>query len=243
MNRNYNNLEKKIGYSFNDKGLLETALTHASLEQERKDLGTKIESNQRLEFLGDAVLDVVVGEELYKRLPDADEGQLTRARASIVSQDPIAKIGLNLEIGEYLVLTKGESNSGGRQKKAILADAVEALIGAIYLDCEYAKGKEIVRKIFQEEIDKVIREGVETRDYKSKIQENLQGKTSFRGEKFSKPITTEDIRYRVIKEEGPPHDRSFVIELEIKGRVIGVGTGKSKKEGEQQAAKMALEER
>ncbi len=243
MSKTYANLEKRIGYSFNDKKLLETALTHASLEHERREIGDSIQSNQRLEFLGDAVLDVIVGEELYKRLPEADEGKLTRARASIVSQEPIARIGLELEIGEHLILTKGENNSGGRKKKAILADAVEALIGAIYLDCQFEEAKRIIYNIFRDEIDNIIREGLESRDYKSKIQEALQGKTKFKGKRFSTALTTEDIKYKVVKEEGPAHNKSFVIELEIRGKVVGVGTGKSKKEGEQQAAKMALEER
>ena len=240
MKNNKKNLEIKLNYIFKEQSLLTTALTHASIEHEMKEIGEEIESNQRLEFLGDAILDAIIGEELYKKIPNADEGELTKCRARIVCQDGCAKVGSYLELGTYLEMTKGEERSGGRQKKAIIADAVEAIIGAIYLDSNYEEVSAIVLRMFETEINNALLSRNEYKDYKSKIQEEIQGLTQYKGRKFNKPITSSEIRYTVIKESGPAHDKTFWVKLEIEHIEFGVGEGKSKKEAEQQAAKVAL---
>ncbi len=236
-------LEKKIGYSFKDLSLLKVALTHASVENEKKEVGQKVDSNQRLEFLGDAIFDAIIGEELYRMFPERDEGFLTKTRSRIVCENALEKIGKDMGIGDLVWLTKGEENSGGRKKKAIIADGMEAVIGAIFLDSNYENTRNIVLNIFKKTINDILQTQNENRDYKSSFQEKVQGNVKYKDKLFGEPITTNDIKYIVTKEDGPDHKKIFEVVLKIGDMVAGVGIGKSKKEAEQEAAKMALEER
>ncbi len=241
VNKKYMDFEEKLKYVFKEKELLILALTHASIGNEKKE--KSVQNNQRLEFLGDAILDAVISKELYELLPEAKEGDLTRMRANIVCQNALVNVGKNMQIGTYLELTKGEENSGGREKKAIIADAVEAVIGAVYLDSSFEEARERILDLFREEIKKTIIKKDEIRDYKSKLQEEIQGKTVYGVHLFSNPLSTDQIRYEVIKEKGPAHNKSFAVQLTIGGVIAGIGEGKNKKEAEQKAAKAALEER
>ena len=222
---NIDELEKRIRYSFKDTSLLVTALTHSSYANESRD---KISDNERLEFLGDSVLGLVIADYLYGMFDQYREGNLTKIRASIVSEGSLAEIARSIELGEFLYLGKGESNTGGRNRDSILADAVEALIGAVYLEAGLEQAKEVIISLFTPVIKKSY-EGKGFQDYKTQLQEVLQ--------KFS----DKEINYQVIKEKGPDHNKEFVVEVHHNGQAIGTGKGKSKKEAEQQAAKEALE--
>lgn len=219
-------LEEKIGYSFENKELLEIALTHSSFVRENRD-GSK--DNERLEFLGDAYLDAIIGKELFYRLGSKKEGDLTKLRAKIVCENSLAMLAKDINLGDAMRFGKGESKGGGKKKKSILADAVEAVLGAIVLDGGYEQAEQVVRKLFAETIEKAM-EGDFFADYKSKVQEKLQVKG-----KITK------IHYVLDKEEGPPHSKTFYVHLECDGVVMGHGVGKSKKEAEQMAAKDTLE--
>lgn len=219
-------LEEKIGYSFENKELLEIALTHSSFVRENRD-GSK--DNERLEFLGDAYLDAIIGKELFYRLGSKKEGDLTKLRAKIVCENSLAMLAKDINLGDAMRFGKGESKGGGKKKKSILADAVEAVLGAIVLDGGYEQAEQVVRKLFAETIEKAM-EGDFFADYKSKVQEKLQVKG-----KITK------IHYVSDKEEGPPHSKTFYVHLECDGVVMGHGVGKSKKEAEQMAAKDTLE--
>lgn len=218
--------ENKINYHFKDKALLEEALTHSSYVKEHSYM--HIKSNERLEFLGDAFLDAIAGEELYRRLPDAEEGRLTKLRAAVVCEKALAVQGRQLGIGEYLMLGNGEEKQGGRHKESIVADAVEALIGAIYLDGGY----EAAGRLFMSHGEEMIKDAIAGRlmkDYKSALQELVQASGGGR------------LTYKVNKEEGPDHNKTFYMDLFIDSRRIGSGIGRTKKEAEQQAAKEAIE--
>ncbi len=238
---NQQKLEYRINYTFQDKSLLEKALTHASIENTQKDKKRGKESNQRLEFLGDAVLDAIISNILYHKLESKSEGTLTRIRSGIVCEEGLYKIGMELNLGEYINLSFGEEKLGGRKKKAVIADAVEALVGAIFIDAGYEKASELIEDIFKESINYVIEKGY-TSDYKSALQEKLQQKSNHKTvESNPETIVADDIKYNVIKEEGPAHDKTFYVEITVKGERLGEGVGKNKKEAEQQAAKMVLE--
>ena len=218
--------QKIIQYDFQNVNLLKNALTHSSYINEGKT--SQIGNNERLEFLGDAILDAVISDHLYNRLCNMEEGELTKRRAVIVGERSLAVCGSKVSIGNYLRLGKGEEHSGGRKRGSILADALEAVIGAIYLDGGWGAVRDFVMRTFSELIEDAVSGKLHT-DYKTEIQERLQS----HGEA--------DISYVIEKEEGPDHDKTFYSNLVFQGRVIGSGSGRSKKEAEQQAAKQALE--
>lgn len=221
---NIDELERRIGYIFKDTNLLITALTHSSYANENRH---GISDNERLEFLGDSVLELVIADYLYGMFEQYKEGDLTKIRASIVSEGSLAEIARSIELGEFLYLGKGEANTGGRNRDSILADAVEAIIGAVYLEAGISKASELIIHLFTPIIKKSF-EGKGFQDYKTQLQEILQ-KNSDKG-----------LNYHVIEEKGPDHNKEFVVEVHHNGQVIGTGKGKSKKEAEQQAAKEAL---
>lgn len=226
MSNNISGLELQIKYKFKDETLVARALTHSSYCMNKKDKA--LHNNERLEFLGDAFFDAIISEELYYRMPAVEEGTLTKMRAKIVCEETLAECGRKLKIGEYLRMGRGEERSGGRNRDSIVADAMEALIGAIFLDGGYAAAKVFVLDAFGEYIKEAL-SGNFHKDYKSEIQERVQA--SSHG----------TLKYKVTRETGPDHDKVFDIDLLLNGQVIGHGTGKSKKEAERNAAKEALE--
>ncbi len=219
--------ETKIRYEFRDMTLLDQALSHSSYTREKKN--EIVCDNERLEFLGDAFFDAIIGEALYNIFPEAEEGKLSKLRAAIVCEQSLAAVAGRLELGDYLQLGYGEEKNGGRQRASILADATEAVVGAIYLDGGYEKAREFVTYAFAEELADAKDGRVKNRDFKSALQEELQANG------------VSDIKYILEKEEGPDHDKLFTVRLEIKGTIAGRGTGKSKKNAEQEAAKNAIE--
>ena len=212
-------IEKKLKYKFKNKTLLKTALTHSSHANE-----CSLESNERLEYLGDAILGCVVARELYKLFPEYTEGELSKLRSAIVSRTNFSKFAQELKIDKQILLGKGEENTVGRERDSNLAGAFEALIGAIYLDGGYRK----VYKIISQIIKSCLNDNSIFSDFKTRLQEVAQKKY--------KQIP----RYSVVNEEGPPHDKKFYIKVEIASKLKGEGTGKNKKEAEQAAAKQAL---
>lgn len=220
---NNGDFEKKIQYTFKNKELLNKALTHSSFCREHGTEGKN--NNERLEFLGDAFFDAIISVELYKLLEKVDEGKLTKTRALIVCEKSLAQVARRLDIGAYLNMGKGEEHSGGRQRESILADAVEAVVGAIYLDGGFEEVFRFVSREFAQTIEDALAGRLFT-DYKTQVQEVLQK----RGKKVI-------ISYHLDKEEGPDHDKTFYVHLTCNGRVMGCGSGKSKKEAEQNAAR------
>ena len=220
-------IQEKIGYQFKDKNLLNWSLTHSSYANEYKK--QKIVYNERLEFLGDSILGLVVSEYIYINYPKYPEGELTKLRATVVCEPSLSFLATNLELGRYLMLGKGEEATGGRERVSILADAFEALIGAIYLDGSMENASRFVLEHLKPVIEDAVN-GIELFiDYKTQLQEILQKKNKG------------NISYKVVKEDGPDHDKVFHTEVYSKERVIGVGAGKSKKDAEQNAARSALE--
>ena len=218
-------IQEKIGYRFKDENLLVKALTHSSYIKE-KDEGCD-KNNERLEFLGDAIFDAVISEELYRRLAGIEEGKLTKLRALIVCEKSLAGCGRQIGLGGCMLLGKGEEHTGGRDKDAVLADALEAVIGAVFLDGGYDAARNMVLNIFKDRIDHTVT-GKTTGDYKTELQEMIQAKGENR------------ILYLTDKEEGPDHDKTFYVSLFYADTLIGRGQGKNKKEAEQNAAKEAL---
>jgi len=219
-------LQKTLGVSFNNPLLLEQALAHSSYVNENPAHG--IGHNERLEFLGDAVLDFIVAEKLYKDFPDISEGELTRLRAVLVRRETLARIAGDIRLGEYLYMGKGEEATGGRNKLPNLAGALEALLAAVYLDLGIVVTGELIIRLFAEDWKKLTsREAVV--DYKSRLQEIVQSKFQ------ETPV------YRLVSETGPDHDKQFKVEVLVNARVMGNGTGKSKKLAETEAARLALE--
>lgn len=216
-------LEEKLGYQFRDRGLLEHAMTHSSYANEHRSAG--LTSNERLEFLGDSVLGVVVADYLFHEHPDMPEGELTRTRAALVCEGSLYDAAQGLGLGEYLRLGKGEDAGGGRKRPSILADATEAMLAAVYLD----GGMEAVRPIIRWLILDKEQEKAADRDYKTALQELVQRTPGAA------------VAYRLARESGPDHCRSFEMEASVDGKVIGSGVGRTKKEAEQMAAKAALE--
>ena len=219
--------EQIIGYEFGDLTLLDQALSHSSYTRERRE--ENLRDNERLEFLGDAFFDAIIGEALYEMFPDAEEGKLSKMRASIVCEASLAKAAKRIELSDYLLLGYGEEKNGGRKRESILADATEAVVGAIYLDGGYAHVKEFVLDTFRPELQDAKDGKFINKDFKSTLQEELQA------------AGIHEIKYILEKEEGPDHDKTFTVRLEVKGQTAGHGTGKSKKTAEQAAAKHALE--
>ena len=219
-------LQQKIGYRFKDETLLRKALTHGSYIKDKKERCDR--NNERLEFLGDAFFDAIVSEELYNRLGHVEEGALTKLRALVVCEKSLARHARQMEIGKYLFLGKGEECTGGRNREALLADALEAVIGAVVLDGGYEAARYVVLNIFKDRIDDAV-SGRLNDDHKTALQEKLQAAGETR------------ISYVVDREEGPDHDKTFYVNLLCAGELLGSGRGKSKKEAEQNAAKEALE--
>ncbi|MDD4877377.1 MAG: ribonuclease III [Dehalococcoidales bacterium] len=218
-------LQKTLKISFNDQSLLEQSMVHSSYSNENPDF-TPI-PNERLEFLGDAVLDLIIAEILYQKFFHFTEGEMTKIRAALVRRDTLARIAKNISLGKYLYLGKGEKSSGGRIKPANLAGAFEAMIAAVFLDQGFLAAKALILRLFREELHKIIESGART-DYKSKLQELLQAK--------GQPIPD----YQIVEITGPDHDRIFTIEVRTGKTVLGTGSGKSKKMAEAEAARMAL---
>lgn len=215
-------LEDNLGYHFKNQGLLEHALTHSSYANEHRSSG--VTSNERLEFLGDSVLGMVVAEYLFRTHPDMPEGELTRTRAALVCEDSLYEVARSLGLGRYLRLGKGEAAGGGRERPSILADATEATLAAVYLD----GGIDAVRPIIQTFILDKEREKAVDRDYKTALQELVQRNPG------------QSVSYRLVDEIGPDHARVFVMEVSVGGEVIGQGRGRTKKEAEQLSARAAL---
>ncbi|MDO4482317.1 MAG: ribonuclease III [Bacillota bacterium] len=219
-------LSDKLRYDFKDKTLLVTALTHSSYVNENK---LKYSSNnERLEYLGDAVLDAAISDYLYFKYREVEEGTLTKERAAIVCEASLSMCGKALGLGDYLILGKGEEHNGGRERPSMIADAVEAVIGAIYIDGGWDPAKKTALFILENVIQKAS-VGQINRDYKSLVQEKYQASGEV------------SICYEVAKEEGPDHDKTFYIDLIINGKTLGRGVGKSKKEAEQRAAQLVYE--
>lgn len=209
---------------FNDAGLIRMALTHPSYAQE-KNIPV---NNQRLEFLGDAVLNFIVAEYIYNHYQDKPEGDLTKIRAKVVCEKSLVKVAQKINLGDYLLLGKGEEKSGGRKRKSILADAVEAVIGAIYLDQGYEKARDFILLHLKDYIEESA--NGDYYDYKSQLQEMVQAYSS------------ENVSYKIISESGPAHCKNFVAGVFFRGKLIAAGEGKSKKEAEQNAAEKVLKE-
>jgi ribonuclease-3 len=219
-------LEAALQLSFRDRELLRLALTHSSFVNEHPEEGGG--SNERLEFLGDAVLDFVVAEELYQRFPERTEGELTALRAALVSGQALAPIGLALELGDYLSLGQGEEASGGRTRASTLAAALEALVGAVLLDLGYPAARGLILRLLKEGLEDLARAGV-PKDPKSLLQELVQGQ--------GKPPPV----YQTVDEQGPDHAKQFVVEALVEGQVVGRGSGPRKVEAERAAALAALD--
>ncbi len=219
-------LQQTLGVSFGDRSLLEQALVHSSYINENPDFATA--SNERLEFLGDAVLGLIIAEKLYQDLPQFSEGEMTRLRAALVCQDTLARMARAINLGDYLYLGKGEKASGGQLQPANLAGALEAVIGAISLDQGPSSTRDITLKLFAKELHKVTSQGASV-DYKSQLQEFIQAREQ------SAPV------YRVVSATGPDHKKQFTVEVITGDTVLGKGTGKSKKTAEAEAARAALQ--
>lgn len=218
-----NMLEERLEYRFKDTGLLRNALTHSSYANEHRDMG--LSSNERLEFLGDSVLGMVVADQLYREHPDMPEGELTRTRAALVCEGSLVEVARALELGDCLLLGKGEDAGGGRERPSILADATEAVLAAIYLDGGIAQAQRVIRKlILGKEEEKSV-----SRDYKTALQELVQRES---GQKLT---------YSLVGESGPDHAKRFTVEVALNGAAAGVGEGHTKKEAEQNAAKAAIQ--
>jgi len=220
-------LQKTLGIKFKDSSLLGKSLVHRSYLNENQ--GTETDSNERLEYLGDAVLGFVVAEKLYKDFPDYDEGRMTRLRSILVRRETLARIARCINLGEYLFLGKGEDTSGGRNKSANLACALEAVIAAVYLDQGMTKTRKMIIRLLEEEWRKAIKKPAAI-DYKSRLQELIQSR--------EQRIPS----YHVTGTSGPDHIKTFSVEVRLGDRVLGAGSGKSKKEAETEAAREALEQ-
>ena len=224
LNR-YTELEKKINVSFNDINLVDTAFVHKSYMNEHHDL--KSQHNERLEFLGDAVLELVVTDYLYKKYPNEEEGVLTNWRSALVKGKHLAEIASELDLGLFLYLSRGEERSGGRKKNYILANTLEALIGAIYLDQDYKKAHNFIDTFILKRLEEILKKGLHI-DAKSRFQEVAQEVLG---------ITPE---YKLVKEEGPDHNKIFVMGAYLGTEFVAEGNGSSKQKAEQEAAAAAL---
>lgn len=221
-----NTLQKRMGHHFKSEEILQRALTHKSYANEMK---CSLEHNEKLEFLGDAVLDLVIGEVLFSLYPSDTEGGLSKKRASIVNEEALSEVALSMSLNKILRLGKGEVLTGGAEKPRLLASTLEALIGALYLDAGFAATKNFLMKEFAERIQSLGSCQDYEKDYKTRLQEVIQ--KSFK----------ETPRYEVLSEEGPPHCREFLVCVKINDSISAEGRGRSKKMAEQMAAKSALE--
>ena len=218
-------LEKSIGYQFRDISLLENALAHSSYANER--WHNSLRSNERLEFLGDSILGMIVADHLYRNFPDRPEGELTRMRADMVCEQSLAVVANRISLGRHLLLGHGEEQGGGRNRSSILADAVESVIAACYLDGGYEAALKFVNTFILSDVPVV---KFHNADYKTALQEKVQQKKN------------QTLSYHLVGEEGPDHDKRFRVEVWLNGKSVGSGTGTSKKRAEQDAARVALED-
>lgn len=216
-------LANKLNLKFNNFDLFRTALTHSSFANGKK----SIKYNERLEFLGDSVLQLCITEYLFNRYKNKSEGELTRIRSLIVCETSLHNIAKKWELGKYILMSKGEEMTGGRERISILADCIEAIIAAIYLDKGYDEAKEFILRSFEDTILKAVKNEI-TIDFKTELQEKLQKKGEL------------DIRYEILKDEGPAHRRKFYSRVVVNSETLGYGSGYSKKEAEQFAAQEAL---
>ena len=214
-------LEEKLGYQFQNRELLENALTHSSCANESRG---KLQSNERLEFLGDSILGMVVADHLYRGHPDLPEGELTRVRAALVCEESLVEVAQALDLGSYLLLGKGEEAGGGRTRPSIQADAVEAVLAAVYLDGGIGSARKIIRKFILDSEE----EKSASRDYKTALQELVQRESG------------QVLKYRLVGSQGPDHAKRFFVDVDLNGEPVGSGEGHSKKEAEQMAAKAAM---
>ena len=218
-------LARALGVEFHNLNFLQQALTHTSYANESKG---NIVHNERLEFLGDAVLELASSTYLYQHFPQMPEGQLTKTRASIVCSATLAKLAAGLHLGDYLLLGHGEEMGGGRTRQTNLEDAFESVIGAIYIDQGWEAAQAYVLRQLESEFE-LVKHGAILKDYKTILQEEVYQHEG------------QSVVYELVAEEGPDHDKSFTFQVRITGRVMGQGTGRSKKEAEQHAAREALE--
>jgi len=219
-------LEERLGYIFRDLKLLKKSLSHKSYSNEKRLTG--LDHNERLEYLGDAVLELCVSDLLIHKFPDAREGEMSKIRASLVNETALAEVARKIELGRFLFLGKGEEQAQGRNKDSLVSDAFEALIGAIYLDGGFSVVFRIVRNLFLPDIMRATKEDI-NRDYKTKLQEEVQLRFKVAPD------------YRLILEEGPDHSKIFHVDVYVNGQKFSSGTGKSKKQAEQLAAQNALQ--
>ena len=217
-------LEAAIGYRFKNISLLQNALTHSSYANER--WHNSLLSNERLEFLGDAILGMTVAKYLYQTFPDRPEGELTRMRADMVCEQTLAKVAAKIDLGRHLLLGNGEEQGGGRSRNSILADAVESVIAASFLDGGMEAAAGIIQRFV---LTNVPVTKLHNRDYKTGLQELVQQKKN------------QVLSYALVGESGPDHDKSFLVEVSLNGKVVGKGSGSSKKRAEQDAARCAIE--
>ena len=217
-------LEKAIGYRFRDISLLQNALSHSSYANER--WHNSLLSNERLEFLGDSILGMTVADHLYRNFPDRPEGELTRMRADMVCEKTLASVANQIGLGQHLLLGHGEEQGGGRNRESILADAVESIIAACYLDGGFESAAAFIRTFI---LCHVPVKQLQNVDYKTKLQELVQRKKN------------QMLTYALIGESGPDHDKSFQVEVSLNGQAVGQGSGRSKKKAEQDAARAAIE--
>jgi ribonuclease-3 len=217
-------LENRIGYTFKNKALLNRALSHSSYANENKSAGG---SNERLEFLGDAVLSIIVSDAIFRDYTNLPEGELTRIRASLVCEKSLFGFAKQIDLGSYIMLGRGERQTGGNERPSILSDAFEALIAAVYLDGGMKAAADFVMGFVRPELEQ--HDGGVFKDFKTKLQEIIQQNPE------------EQLEYRLVSESGPDHDKRFTIEVCLNSNVIGRGTGHSKKQAEQLAAKEAIE--
>lgn len=217
-------LEEALGYHFHNITLLQNALTHSSYANER--WRDSLASNERLEFLGDSILGMITAEHLYRTFPQRPEGELTRIRADLVCETSLARVANRLGLGEYLLLGHGEDQGGGRKRNSILADAVESVLAATYLDGGFAAASALVHRFVLADIPTEQPRNV---DYKTKLQELVQQRKN------------QVIHYELTAESGPDHAKEFCVEVCLNGEVVGNGTGSSKKRAEQDAARVAIE--
>ena len=222
----WNSLQGNIGVTFRQLALLQEALTHGSYLNENSDFS--LPSNERLEFLGDALLNLVVAERLYTQLPALSEGEMTKLRAALVRQDTLAHLASSLQIGDYLYLGKGEEKGGGRNRQSNLACALEAIIGALFVDQGFLATKDLALRLLDNEFQNVL-EKAAVIDYKSRLQELVQARQRVT------PI------YRIVEAVGPDHDKEFTAEVLVANNTAGRGRGKSKRSAEEEAARQALE--
>lgn len=228
LDKNYKSLEEKTGISFKNTELLMRAFIHKSFINENRE--KNLRHNERLEFLGDAVLELATTHHLFAKYPDEDEGKMTAFRSALVKGKHLAEVAEELELGQYLYLSKGEEKSGGREKKYILANLMEAYIGAIYLEHGYDTAEKFIEKFILYKLEDIVEKGLHI-DAKSRFQETCQEREDHT------PY------YEVIKEEGPDHNKSFTMGAYIKGELIAAGTGSSKQKAEENAAQNALKEK